>query len=98
MDPQQRKLFEVVYECFESAGATLEQISGSRMSCYVGYFTHDVGTMNAREAEYGMAYEMTGGDMTILSNKVNYVFNPKGPSLTVDTACSSSLYALHMAC
>ena len=98
MDPQQRKLLEVVYECFESAGATLEELSGSKTSCYVGCFTHDAGAMNAREAEYGVPYAMTGADMTILSNRINYVFNLKGPSMTVDTACSSSLYALHMAC
>ncbi|KFY28750.1 hypothetical protein V491_00304 [Pseudogymnoascus sp. VKM F-3775] len=98
MDPQQRKLLEVVFESFESAGATLDGLSGSKTSCFVGCFTHDVANMNAREAEYGVPYQMTGSDMTILSNRVNYVFNLKGSSLTVDTACSSSLYALHMAC
>jgi len=98
MDPQQKKLCEVVYESFESAGATLEELSGSKTSCYVGCFTHDVASMNSREVEYGVPYQMTGSDMTILSNRINYVFNLKGPSLTIDTACSSSLYALHMAC
>ncbi|KAF7892692.1 uncharacterized protein EAF02_000230 [Botrytis sinoallii] len=29
MDPQQRKILEVAYECFESAGLTLEELSGS---------------------------------------------------------------------
>ncbi|KAI5229154.1 ketoacyl-synt-domain-containing protein [Aureobasidium subglaciale] len=98
MDPQQRKLLEVVYESFEDAGATLEELSGSKTSCFVGCFTNDMRRMVSRDLEYGLPYEMTGSDMTILSNRINYVFNLKGPSMTVDTACSSSLYALHLAC
>lgn len=34
MDPQQRKLLEVVFECFESAGYSLDQISGAQVGCY----------------------------------------------------------------
>ncbi|KAG9518256.1 ketoacyl-synt-domain-containing protein, partial [Aureobasidium melanogenum] len=98
MDPQQRKLLEVVYESFENAGATLEELSGSKTSCFVGCFTNDMRSMTSRDPEYGVPYEMTGSDMTILSNRINYVFDLKGPSMTVDTACSSSLYALHLAC
>jgi acyl transferase domain-containing protein/NADPH:quinone reductase-like Zn-dependent oxidoreductase len=98
MDPQQRKLLEVVYESVENAGATLEELSGSKTSCFVGCFTNDMRRMTSRDLEFGAPYEMTGSDMTILSNRINYVFNLKGPSMTVDTACSSSLYALHLAC
>ncbi|KAI4719803.1 ketoacyl-synt-domain-containing protein [Aureobasidium sp. EXF-10727] len=98
MDPQQRKLLEVVYESFENAGATLEEVSGSKTSCFIGCFTNDMHRMTSRDFEYGAPYEMTGSDMTILSNRINYVFDLKGPSMTVDTACSSSLYALHLAC
>ncbi|KAL4941793.1 hypothetical protein BDV06DRAFT_222783 [Aspergillus oleicola] len=43
-------------------------------------------------------YSVTGGGITALSNRVNYIFDLKGPSLTLDTACSSSMYALHLAC
>ncbi|THW50357.1 ketoacyl-synt-domain-containing protein [Aureobasidium pullulans] len=98
LDPQQRKLLEVVYESFENAGATLDELSGSKTSCFVGCFTNDMRRMTSRDLEYGEPYEMTGSDMTILSNRINYVFNLKGSSMTVDTACSSSLYALHLAC
>ncbi|KAH8589480.1 hypothetical protein B0O99DRAFT_692539 [Bisporella sp. PMI_857] len=89
MDPQQRKLLEVVYECFESAGKTLEDVSGSDTACFVGCFSHDYADIQNKEQ---------GAGLTILSNRVNYVFNLKGASMTVDTACSSSLYALHLAC
>ncbi|KAF6827014.1 KR domain-containing protein [Colletotrichum musicola] len=98
MDPQQRKLLEVVYESFESAGISLQDVAGSNTGCFVGNFTWDVGQMQARDVEYSTPYEMTGGGLTILSNRVNYVFDLKGPSLTLDTACSSTMYALHLAC
>ncbi|KAJ5635342.1 polyketide synthase-nonribosomal peptide synthetase [Penicillium longicatenatum] len=98
MDPQQRKLLEVCYECFESAGATLEDISAANIGCYVGNFTIDYITMQAKEADYFHRYNATGMGTTILSNRISHVFNLTGPSVVLDTACSSSLYAVHMAC
>lgn len=34
MDPQQRKLLEVVFESFESAGVSLDDASGANIGCY----------------------------------------------------------------
>lgn len=59
MDPQQRKLLEVVHEAFESAGAHLDDLSGSSTACYVGNFTWDMGQMQARDFENGVPYHMT---------------------------------------
>ena len=42
MDPQQRQLLEVVYECLENAGITLESLYGGAVGCFVGSST--VGT------------------------------------------------------
>ena len=41
---------------------------------------------------------MTGGGITLLSNRISYAFNLHGPSLALDTSCSSSMHALHLAC
>lgn len=39
MDPQQRQLLEVVYECLENAGVTLESLDGAHVACFVASFT-----------------------------------------------------------
>lgn len=98
IDPAQRKLLETVYEAFESAGVPLEKLSGSKTGCFVGNFNYDHQLMQYRDAEFPEPYAVTGGGLTILSNRIIYVFNLQGPSLTLDTACSSSMYALHAAC
>lgn len=79
MDPQQRKLLEVVFECFEDAGHTLEQVSGANVGCYVGNFVTDFITMQLKESEYCHRYSATGLGTTILANRISHVFNLKGP-------------------
>lgn len=97
MDVAQRKLLEVVYEAFESAGETLESMSGSRTGVYVGYMASDHLVMQNRDPDHPRPYKATGISPCIASNRISYTFNLTGPSVTVDTACSSSMYALHMA-
>ena len=41
LDPQQRRMLEVWYECLRSAGVTLEAIAGSNTAVFVGSFTSD---------------------------------------------------------
>jgi len=98
MDPQQRQLLEVVYECLESAGVTLQAISGTNVGCYVANFTTDFVTMQAKDPDHYHRYGATGFGPTILANRISHIFNLHGPSVVLDTACSSSLYAIHAAC
>lgn len=81
MDPQQRKLLEIVFESFESAGCTLEELSGSNTGCYVGNFSIDFLTMQTKDPEYMHRYSATGMGTTVLSNRISHVFNLKGPRL-----------------
>lgn len=97
MDPQQRFLLETVYEALESAGCTLEQIQGTLTSVFVGVMTADFSDIQFRDTEVLPAYSATGTSRSILSNRISYFFDLKGPSVTIDTACSSSLVALHQA-
>lgn len=87
MDPQQKKLLEVAYECFESAGISLEALSGSKTGCFVGNFTFEYSQQ--REPDFSGPYDQTGFSPTLLSNRINYVFNLKGPRSATYVSSSS---------
>lgn len=97
MDPQQRIALEVAYEAMESAGYTLKQMQGSLTSVHLGVMTADYMHIQTRDPETINRYHAVGTANSILSNRVSYVFDLRGPSMTLDTACSSSLAAVHLA-
>ncbi|KAI0552988.1 putative hybrid PKS-NRPS enzyme [Xylaria curta] len=97
MDPQQRLLLETTYEALEAAGYTLKQMRGSSTSVFVGAMTSDYHDIQARDLDTISRWHATGTSPSILSNRVSYFFDLKGPSMTINTACSSSLVALHQA-
>lgn len=97
IDPQQRILMECVYEAMENGGMSMEGFAGSDTSCYVGNFSRDYYEIIDRDPETAPIYSVTGNGSAILSNRISYFYDLKGPSLTLDTACSSSLVALHLA-
>ncbi|PYI31307.1 putative polyketide synthase [Aspergillus indologenus CBS 114.80] len=96
MDPAQRQLLQVVYECFKNAGSTSWR--GSKVGCYVGVFGEDWLDLNAKETHHMGGYRFTGYGDFVLSNRVSYEFDLHGPSMTVKTGCSSSLVCLDLAC
>ncbi|KAH7240032.1 putative polyketide synthase [Fusarium redolens] len=98
LDPQQRRMLEVTYECLESAGLTLDKVAGSNTAVYVGSFTSDFQQMSLKEEDFRHNYAATGVDPGIISARLANVFDLHGPSFTVNTACSSSMYAIHNAC
>ncbi|KAI0886565.1 KR domain-containing protein [Annulohypoxylon maeteangense] len=98
MDPQQRKLLEVVYEALESGGISLEKISGTRTAVFAASFTADWQQMAFKEPSFRHSLAATGVDPGLISNRISHVFNLNGPSIMCNTACSSSVYALHNAC
>ncbi|KAI1118581.1 hypothetical protein F5Y14DRAFT_462535 [Nemania sp. NC0429] len=98
LDPQQRRMLEVSYECLESAGVTLDQVAGSNTAVFVGSFTSDYQQMSTLEPDFRHSYAATGVDTGIISNRIGNLLNLNGPSFTINTACSSSIYALHNAC
>ncbi|KAK4183608.1 putative polyketide synthase [Podospora australis] len=97
IDPQQRMLLEVVYEAMETAGYTLQQHAGTKVGVFAGLMTGDYDTLAQRDELHTSQYYATGNARSILSNRLSYFFDFRGPSMTIDTACSSSLVALHQA-
>ncbi|CAG8923339.1 unnamed protein product [Penicillium salamii] len=97
IDPQQRLLLETVYEGLEAAGIPMESLQGSDTGVYVGLMTNDYADMLGRDVQNFPTYFASGTARSILSNRISYFFDWRGPSMTIDTACSSSLIALHQA-
>src|SRR6266849_9479364 len=98
MDPQQRVLLELVWHAAEDAGIPASKLAGSATGVYIGASSTDYRDLRLGDPASGDSYFMTGGTLSILANRISYIFDLHGPSLAVDTACSSSLGALHHAC
>ncbi|ETS75605.1 hypothetical protein PFICI_12549 [Pestalotiopsis fici W106-1] len=95
-DPQQRILLELARECLDSAGEV--NYRGKDIGTYVGSFGEDWPDHFARDSQSVGLYQVTGKGDFVLSNRISYEYDLRGPSMTIRTACSSSLLALHEAC
>ncbi|PYG90367.1 acyl transferase domain-containing protein [Ruminiclostridium sufflavum DSM 19573] len=100
LDPQQRLLLELTWEAFEDAGVVAGNLSGTKSGVYIGGFTLDnqIHLLNVYNREAITTHTAISSTVGMLSNRISYTFNLRGPSLTVDTACSSSAVAIHLAC
>ncbi|KAH4115563.1 hypothetical protein HBI55_203610 [Parastagonospora nodorum] len=95
MDPAQRQLLEIAWECLENAGET--DWRGKEIGCYVGSFGEDWLDENVMDPHMSGQYRAPGFMDFFLANRVSYEYNWGGPSMTVKTGCSASLVALHLA-
>jgi acyl transferase domain-containing protein/thioesterase domain-containing protein len=102
MDPQHRHFLECVWEAFEDAGHPPSSFNGS-IGVFAGsgmnsYLIHNL-LANRKLLETAGLFQLkqTGNDKDVLSTRVSYQFDLRGPSLNVQTACSTSLVAVHLA-
>lgn len=102
MDPQQRLFLETAWLALEHAGYAPGKFPGQ-----IGVFA------SASNSSYAMSYLLrhpdiqrhvaldgllSGNNNDLLSTRVAYKLNLRGPAMTIGAACSSSLLALHAAC
>ncbi|KAL2835360.1 hypothetical protein BJY01DRAFT_252737 [Aspergillus pseudoustus] len=98
MDPQQRLALETVYRAFENSGLSLTAVAGSRTSVIAGSFCNDYHLLQVKDPLEASAQGVNGNARNMISNRVSWFFDLRGPSFTLDTACSSSLVAMDMVC
>ena len=98
MDPQQRILLEVVSQAFDHAGIDPDILDRDRTGVFVGASSADHSTVALQDPAGVEQHFMLGNTLSILANRISFVWDLRGPSFTVDTACSSSLVAFDQAC
>jgi acyl transferase domain-containing protein len=77
VDPQQRVLLEVVWECMENAGQT--NWRGSTIGCFIGSFGEDWLDIATKDTQKLGVYRISGSCDFMLSNRVSYEYDLKGP-------------------
>ncbi len=95
MDPQIRMLLNCAWGAIECAGWTLESLRNSPTGVFVGT---QISSLSNWRHQHGVYADLVPNlSLSMLANRVSYVFNLMGPSITMCTACSASLTAMHTA-
>ncbi|OGM44452.1 hypothetical protein ABOM_006955 [Aspergillus bombycis] len=97
LDPQQRLVMENVYHALENAGIPMDKAVSSNTSVFVSGFNHDHRDRLNTDPDIALKHRPTGSESSMISGRVSWFYDFRGPSLTVDTACSSSMVAFHLA-
>ncbi len=98
MDPQQRLFLKEAWRSLEDAGYSDKELDNRKCGVFVGFNTSDyIKTIEEKNVPLD-GYMLTGNNESVISGRVSYYLNLKGPSMTLNTACSSSLVAAHLAC
>ena len=97
VDPQQRLALELTWEALENAHMPASDLKGREVGVFMGSSSSDYQVLLTSDSAAASPYAVTGASNSIISNRVSYTFDFRGPSMTLDTACSTSLVAIHEA-
>jgi acyl transferase domain-containing protein/acyl carrier protein/SAM-dependent methyltransferase/NADP-dependent 3-hydroxy acid dehydrogenase YdfG len=98
MDPQHRLFLEEAWKALEDAGYPDKDLEETRCGVFVGFNLADYQRLLEKKGLLTEAYTFTGNHEAILSARLSYFLDLKGPGITINTACSTSLVAVHLAC
>ncbi len=98
MDPMQRLILEVAWHAVEHAGYRPSDFTNSSTGVYMGLIANEYPSYLRGTDAFWDAHTGTGNALSLVANRISYLFNWQGPSMVVDTACSSSLVAIDLAC
>lgn len=82
LDPQQRLLAEVVWECIENAGET--NLAGKNVGCFVGAFGNDWLEMAVHDREDHDRNHVACNHDFAVANQVSRLFDFRGPRLVIE--------------
>lgn len=91
MDPQERKMIELVWAAIENAGYPVSSLAGTDTSLFIGVSNQDYCELMCKNN-----YQMVLGHF-MLVNRISFLLDIHGYSEPINTACSSSLVAIHRA-
>lgn len=97
VDPQQRLALELTWEALENAHIPASDLKGREVGVFMGSSSSDYQVLLTSDSAAASPYAVTGASNSIISNRISYTFDFRGPSMTLDTACSTSLVAIHEA-
>lgn len=97
MDPQQRLYLQEVWKSIETSGYKASALSGRQIGVFTGVQFSDYQQLIFEQMSEVHPLVGTGNSHAMISNRVSYFLNLKGPSEAIDTACSGSLVAVHRA-
>jgi len=96
MSPEQRWLLELTVETLEDANIKPETLKGTRTGVFIGSSGIDYLATQISHANDINSHTPTGFELSILANRLSYVFDLQGPSISCNTACSSAFSALNI--
>lgn len=95
MDPQQRLMLQIVYRLFEDSGYRPSDFEGSATGVFIGVSNMDyIDYLKSATKEQVSGYHLMGNNIPMVSERISYTFDLRGPSESVDTLCSSANTAI----
>ena len=96
MDYHQCLTLQTAWHALEDAGIDPSSLSGDNVGVYMGAISHEFSVLEAMRG-VSSAFTATGLSNALISNRLSFLLNLRGPSVTIDTACSASMVAIHNA-